>query len=58
LLAINPQNLGGLLHFRWFRPDGDNGLPALAVNDAQAAAAEYHALGESTIWCLSRFQLA
>lgn len=47
LLAINPGNLGGLLHF----PLTDTlaaitGLPALAVNDAQAAAwAEYRALG-------------
>ncbi|WP_052283614.1 N-acetylmannosamine kinase [Kluyvera genomosp. 1] len=47
LLAINPDNLGGLLHF----PLTDTlaaitGLPVLAVNDAQAAAwAEYRALG-------------
>ncbi|HDG1671120.1 TPA: N-acetylmannosamine kinase [Kluyvera cryocrescens] len=48
LLAINPQNLGGLHNF----PLADTlsamtGLPVLAVNDAQAAAwAEYRALGD------------
>ena len=46
LLAINPQNLGGLLHFPLTETlEAITGLPALAVNDAQAAAwAEYHAL--------------
>lgn len=46
LLAINPQNLGGLLHFPLVDTLEDiTGLPTLAVNDAQAAAwAEYHAL--------------
>ena len=49
LQAINPQNLGGLLHFPLVSGLTEiTGLPALAVNDAQAAAwAEYHALGES-----------
>lgn len=43
LLAINPQNLGGLLHFPLVPTlESLTGLPALAVNDAQAAAwAEY-----------------
>lgn len=46
LLAINPQNLGGLLHFPLVETLKTlSGLPTLAVNDAQAAAwAEYHAL--------------
>lgn len=46
LLAINPHNLGGLLHFPLVPTLEDlTGLPTLAVNDAQAAAwAEYHAL--------------
>ncbi|VEB89838.1 N-acetylmannosamine kinase [Citrobacter koseri] len=46
LLAINPHNLGGLLHFPLVQTLEDlTGLPTLAVNDAQAAAwAEYHAL--------------
>jgi N-acylmannosamine kinase len=49
LQAINPQNLGGLLHFPLVSTLEITGLPALAVNDAQAAAwAEYHALGESS----------
>ncbi|WP_354692261.1 N-acetylmannosamine kinase [Phytobacter sp. RSE-02] len=49
LQAINPQNLGGLLHFPLASGLTEiTGLPALAVNDAQAAAwAEYHALGAS-----------
>ncbi|EHG3460058.1 TPA: ROK family protein [Salmonella enterica] len=47
LLALNPHNLGGLLHFPLAQTLKDlTGLPTLAVNDAQAAAwAEYHALG-------------
>ncbi|NTY80748.1 N-acetylmannosamine kinase [Citrobacter werkmanii] len=47
LLALNPHNLGGLLHFPLRQTLNDlTGLPTLAVNDAQAAAwAEYHALG-------------
>ena len=47
LLAINPQNLGGLLNFPLTETlDAITGLPTLAVNDAQAAAwAEFHALG-------------
>ncbi|MDN8554592.1 N-acetylmannosamine kinase, partial [Citrobacter werkmanii] len=47
LLALNPHNLGGLLHFPLLQTLKDlTGLPTLAVNDAQAAAwAEYHALG-------------
>ncbi len=48
LLAINPHNLGGLLHFPLTETlETLTELPTLAVNDAQAAAwAEYHALGE------------
>ena len=48
LSAINPHNLGGLLHFPLTQTlEKITGLPALAVNDAQAAAwAEYHALGD------------
>lgn len=44
LLAINPQNLGGLHHFPLVQTLEDiAGLPTLAINDAQAAAwAEYH----------------
>ncbi|MFS9382062.1 N-acetylmannosamine kinase [Citrobacter sp. ANG330] len=50
LLAINPRNLGGLLHFPLVQTLEDlTGLPTLAINDAQAAAwAEYHALNEDT----------
>lgn len=46
LLAINPHNLGGLLHFPLTETVATiTGLPTMAVNDAQAAAwAEYHAL--------------
>lgn len=46
LLAINPLNLGGLLHFPLVQTlENITGLPAMAVNDAQAAAwAEYYAL--------------
>ncbi|VEA59242.1 kinase [Salmonella enterica subsp. salamae] len=46
LLALNPHNLGGLLHFPLVQTlETIAGLPVLAVNDAQAAAwAEYHAL--------------
>ncbi|MBJ4295006.1 N-acetylmannosamine kinase, partial [Salmonella enterica subsp. enterica serovar Typhimurium] len=46
LLALNPHNLGGLLHFPLVQAlEAIAGLPTLAVNDAQAAAwAEYHAL--------------
>ncbi|HFZ8996151.1 TPA: N-acetylmannosamine kinase [Citrobacter freundii] len=48
LLAINPQNLGGLLHFPLVKTlETLTGLPTLAVNDAQAAAwAEYHAIDD------------
>lgn len=47
LLALNPYNLGGLLHFPLVQTLKDlTALPTLAVNDARAAAwAEYHALG-------------
>lgn len=47
LLALNPHNLGGLMHFPLTQTlEQITGLPTLAVNDAQAAAwAEYHALG-------------
>ena len=47
LLAINPHNLGGLLHFPLVQTlEKITGLPTQAVNDAQAAAwAEYYALG-------------
>lgn len=50
LLAINPHNLGGLLHFPLVQTlETLTGLPTLAVNDAQAAAwAEYHAIAETT----------
>ncbi|WP_130100256.1 N-acetylmannosamine kinase [Siccibacter turicensis] len=45
LQAINPANLGGLLHFPLVQTlERITGLPTLAINDAQAAAwAEYHA---------------
>ncbi|TKU99014.1 ROK family protein, partial [Citrobacter sp. TBCS-14] len=45
LLALNPLNLGGLMHFPLVQTlESFTGLPTLAVNDAQAAAwAEYHA---------------
>lgn len=47
LVSINPHNLGGLLHFPLVKTlESITGLPAMAVNDAQAAAwAEYHAPG-------------
>lgn len=39
LLALNPHNLGGLLHFPLVQTlETIAGLPTLAVNDAQAAA--------------------
>lgn len=46
LLAINPHNLGGLMHFPLTETlTAMTGLPAAAINDAQAAAwAEFHAL--------------
>ncbi|WP_213133024.1 N-acetylmannosamine kinase [Citrobacter sp. FP75] len=46
LLAINPLNLGGLMHFPLVQTLKElTGLPTMAVNDAQAAAwAEYHAM--------------
>ncbi|MGU3414801.1 N-acetylmannosamine kinase [Enterobacteriaceae bacterium C34A] len=45
LLAINPQNLGGLLHYPLVKQlEKLTGLTTFAVNDAQAAAwAEYRA---------------
>lgn len=48
LQSINPQNLGGLMHFPLVHTLEElTGLPALAVNDAQAAAwAEYHAIAD------------
>ncbi|HCB1500367.1 TPA: N-acetylmannosamine kinase [Klebsiella michiganensis] len=48
LLAINPQNLGGLMHFPLVNILQEiTGLPTLAVNDAQAAAwAEYHVIAD------------
>jgi len=48
LLAINPQNLGGLMHFPLVQTlEAITGLPTQAVNDAQAAAwAEYQALAD------------
>lgn len=61
LLALNPHNLGGLLHFPLVQTlETIAGLPTLAVNDAQAAAwAEYHALLMIfAIWYLSPFQPA
>ncbi|HEY4437348.1 MAG TPA: N-acetylmannosamine kinase [Lelliottia sp.] len=50
LVSINPHNLGGLLHFPLVQTLASiTGLPAMAVNDAQAAAwAEYHAPGIDT----------
>lgn len=50
LLAINPENLGGLLHFPLVKTlEALTGLATLAVNDAQAAAwAEYHAMTDET----------
>ena len=50
LLAINPKNLGGLLHFPLVQTlETLTGLPTLAINDAQAAAwAEYHAIADET----------
>lgn len=50
LLAINPQNLGGLLHFPLVSTlTALTGLPTQAINDAQAAAwAEYHAMDDDT----------
>ncbi|EFG0880204.1 ROK family protein, partial [Escherichia coli] len=46
LLALNPHNLGGLLHFPLVKTLGQlTDLPTIAINDAQAAAwAEYQAL--------------
>lgn len=48
LLAINPQNLGGLIHFPLVQTLQElTDLPTLAVNDAQAAAwAEYQAIAD------------
>jgi N-acylmannosamine kinase len=48
LLALNPHNLGGLMHFPLTQTlEQITGLPTLAVNDAQAAAwAEYHAMAD------------
>lgn len=48
LLAINPLNLGGLVHFPLVQTLNDlTGLQTMAVNDAQAAAwAEYRALAD------------
>ncbi len=49
LTAINPANLGGLLHFPLQETVSRiTGLPCLVLNDAQAAAwAEFQALDES-----------
>lgn len=46
LQALNPQNLGGLLHFPLIQTlETITGLPTWAINDAQSATwAEYHAL--------------
>ena len=46
LLALNPHNLGGLLHFPLVQTlEQLTDLPTIAINDAQAAAwAEYQAL--------------
>ncbi|MEG8134104.1 N-acetylmannosamine kinase [Escherichia marmotae] len=46
LLALNPHNLGGLLHFPLVKTlEQITDLPTIAINDAQAAAwAEYQAL--------------
>ena len=48
LIAINPQNLGGLMHFPLVKTLREiTGLPTLAINDAQAAAwAEYQAMAD------------
>lgn len=57
LLALNPHNLGGLLHFPLVQTlETIAGLPTLAVNDAQAAA--WRSLTISAIWYLSPFQPA
>lgn len=59
LLALNPHNLGGLLHFPLVQTlETITGLPTLAVNDAQAAAwrSITRSLMISAIWCLSLFQ--
>ncbi|MBR7476020.1 ROK family protein, partial [Klebsiella pneumoniae] len=47
-IAINPQNLGGLMHFPLVKTLREiTGLPTLAINDAQAAAwAEYQAMAD------------
>ncbi|EHP1019234.1 N-acetylmannosamine kinase [Escherichia coli] len=46
LMALNPHNLGGLLHFPLVKTLGQlTDLPTIAINDAQAAAwVEYQAL--------------
>lgn len=46
MLALNPHNLGGLLHFPLVKTlEQLTDLPTIAINDAQAAAwAEYQAL--------------
>ena len=46
LLALNPHNLGGLLHFPLVKTlEQLTNLPTIAINDAQAAAwAEFQAL--------------
>ena len=46
MLALNPHNLGGLLHFPLVKTlEQLTNLPTIAINDAQAAAwAEYQAL--------------
>ncbi len=61
LLALNPHNLGGLLHFPLVQTlETIAGLPTLAVNDAQAAA--WRSITRSlmifAIWYLSPFQPA
>ncbi len=61
LLALNPHNLGGLLHFPLVQAlEAIAGLPTLAVNDAQAAAwrSITRSLMISAIWYLSPFQPA
>lgn len=61
LLALNPHNLGGLLHFPLVQTlETIAGLPTLAVNDAQAAAwrSITRSLMISAIWYLSPFQPA
>lgn len=53
LLALNPHNLGGLLHFPLVQTlETIAGLPTLAVNDAQAAAlsATANSLPEKAVW--------